>query len=507
MNSASLHWGIFLLWGYQLLPLSYVLAQCQIDDPFLQRVGKTRFFILHNKTKRGDYTTWEDGKTGCMVQGLKLAKVDSIGTDVLIGRHLEQLTRQNRWLDTWYWINAKFDKGKEVYVWQDEERQPLQYTNFFYRQPRPTGVAGFITWYGSYDRKKEVEQCIAITLPWPIDKNYGFQTSWDEKPCISEQKRHALCEAEAECDEEGLDPKQIFTEGITTYHFWTNLKFIWNKRHFVYPNGTVLDKGMYTIKLEESRTSKLADEFCVTIAYAYEYPNETAACDTCSWSMLVVAPANCNNPVGTICQHKDAASRKCIWKKQYLTNITKAEIDTATVEFGITDPSAPKDKGSVFRSTYKQQFGDRFCPPKTKMVRATNEDWHKIPEKAGLELSSTGITISNPQDNVMAYAYDYDESYWVVDEDEFDKIGKKCTLSVLQNGKRENKQVDCDEWHFYLCENITLSQPESNVPSIPSDMMTTTTDASTPNGDADKQKGQTKPRKKNKQDTMNQGKK
>lgn len=94
------------------------------------------------------------------------------------------------------------------------------------------------------------------------------------------------------------------------------------------------------------------------------------------------------------------------------------------------------------------------------MVREKNADWYKKPSATGKDF----------------YAYDYMETYWVVDKDMFEKnADSQCTISTPADKEgftRTLKQVRCDTWHFYLCEhtggkiikpwNGTLNSPEKS---------------------------------------------
>jgi len=70
------------------------------------------------------------------------------------------------------------------------------------------------------------------------------------------------------------------------------------------------------------------------------------------------------------------------------------------------------------------------------MLRANNSKWYKMRYE-------------------VIFPYDWDESYWVVDEEGFQKNSKsKCALSTPTPGnavERVTKMVPCTEWHFYLC--------------------------------------------------------
>jgi len=67
-------------------------------------------------------------------------------------------------------IDAKFDRELQTYVWQDT-KQPLNYSNFFYRPPRPKGYGDFFDNEGNYLKQPDVEYCLAVAMPLPFPKS------------------------------------------------------------------------------------------------------------------------------------------------------------------------------------------------------------------------------------------------------------------------------------------------------------------------------------------------
>lgn len=63
----------------------------------------------------------------------------------------------------------------------------------------------------------------------------------------------------------------------------------------------------------------------------------------------------------------------------------------------------------------------------------------------------------------VEFTYDYEETYWVVDENLFKYEGtdeEQCSVSSVTWEKnatvfnRGIRKVNCKEWHFYLCELV-----------------------------------------------------
>lgn len=87
---------------------------------------------------------------------------------------------------------------------------------------------------------------------------------------------------------------------------------------------------------------------------------------------------------------------------------------------------------------FQQTFGVFYCPNKYRPIRSDKNEF-------------TAWTVK-PADETEFYEYDYSETYWVIDEDMYNKSENgKCTVSIVEKGQRKFKKVSCSEWHFYLC--------------------------------------------------------
>ncbi|ODM90814.1 hypothetical protein Ocin01_15869, partial [Orchesella cincta] len=216
---------------------------------------------------------------------------------------------------------------------------------------------------------------------------------------------------------------------LTSFHFWTSLKARYHKEQkyswMKYENGSYFalsKKGSYvaqnlTLDLDarakelewgpdEEQKGSIKHDFslCVTANWGYEYENETAWVGNYDWNFLVFAFANCRLYMGTICEplevdHQDA--HKCNWSQAGQPIMSVQFNYTAVIDFGF--------KGSgIFRSTYKQQFGQHICQTPDNMIKGIDfeitfddYDYHLITE--------------NKLNNKDTYYYDYFEPYWVID--------------------------------------------------------------------------------------------
>lgn len=86
----------------------------------------------------------------------------------------------------------------------------------------------------------------------------------------------------------------------------------------------------------------------------------------------------------------------------------------------------------------QQTFGLFYCPDGFRPLRSDKDGFVSWSKK--------------PVNKTELYDYDYKESYWVIDEDIYNKeeMGQ-CTISFFESDKRNLKKVNCTEWHFYLC--------------------------------------------------------
>ncbi|CAL8108725.1 unnamed protein product [Orchesella dallaii] len=268
----------------------------------------------------------------------------------------------------------------------------------------------------------------------------------------------------------------------THLHFWTSIRSNYTGRagtsRMFYANNTQFELhntnyiGTTTFNItdnarigwhegEENQDPTLQNQYsnlCVTANWGYEYPNETAYKDNPRWNFLAFAYANCNLYMGTICEPLNVnfkQQRKCNWKRGWTSDYDMALNATAVIEFGYTGTG-------IYRSTYKQQFGQHICQTQQKMAEGI--DFEISPDT----LNYHNITEKELKTKVEHY-YDYLEPYWVVDstvdeEDWFKYATKdevKCKISQAVKiettsddqiaFRREVKVVNCLEWHFYLC--------------------------------------------------------
>ncbi|ODM92385.1 hypothetical protein Ocin01_14300, partial [Orchesella cincta] len=126
----------------------------------------------------------------------------------------------------------------------------------------------------------------------------------------------------------------------------------------------------------------------------------------------------------------------CVWKKEWaktpLNYVNNGK--DATVEFGY---AGNKD---ARRSKFKQTFGNLACPDGYRMAREANKE-----------------LFAKPAAGTAFYKYDYMETYWIVDKEEFNKTATStCTKSVPSGAgyTRTLAKVPCTEWNFYLCEKL-----------------------------------------------------
>ncbi|CAL8111680.1 unnamed protein product [Orchesella dallaii] len=213
------------------------------------------------------------------------------------------------------------------------------------------------------------------------------------------------------------------------YQFWTPLKYV--------PGSGIFTKDGKKFKMDsiewiQGRSTRLDTKFCVAAVYSNEYPNQSACEGKCNWQSYTLTPANCLNPIGTICKHEDSYRRDCKWKASYTDDNMKAVEDTAVTSFG-------NDYEEAWRSTYKQTFGNRVCGSDDREMMTTK--W-KLPSYF-----------------YVTYDYDFLETYWIVDEDGFKNEGNPNEFCTVANFKKRygsyrmtTRKVPCTEWHFYLCQ-------------------------------------------------------
>ncbi|CAL8130056.1 unnamed protein product [Orchesella dallaii] len=440
----------------------------------MHRIGNTRYYVYHEITDRKYTTNWAGARRICANQkGFRMARLENITNFARFGRQLEKWVNVNLARDTWYWLDAKFNPDIEKYVWGDDVKNPLTYTNFFYRYPRPTGVGSQISYTGRYSLNDKDEQCLTIALPYPglattlrQGSNaviYGHSTTFDERACRSRERRRAICEStDPECSEVNNDPFSL-TEGITVSQFWTDWTYELVRNQGVFYDASHVKKADRTAVVNgtddelEGRSNKFNQTFCVAMQMSYEFTLDQVPCPpgnakTCSWNFIQYVPANCNNFQGTICQHADYEKRPCMWMADWVENpsLYLSNAKEATVEFGFTGNTKAR------RSRYKQTFGSLLCPLLHKMARANDTEWYQKP-----------ATLNEPD---ILYKYDYLETYWVVDEGGFEKRqDSMCKVSV-PNGDgftRKLETVPCTEWHFYICLKGSIIMTSTQVPYEP----------------------------------------
>ncbi|CAL8116831.1 unnamed protein product [Orchesella dallaii] len=503
-------------------------GQCPKDEGFgrtasLHRVGNSRFYIIHGEDRMRHTFSWNNAWYECRRRGgMKLAILDKLTTFFAVANYWRTHTKAI-YKDTWYWLAAKYNPRDEVYEWYDDRRGrtrfAVNYTNFFYRQPRPIGVGAHQDPRYEYlpTQQTRIEQCISFTFPWPINDSigqYGFAPTFDERACVSRQKRHVMCEAPRVCDEpdpgpyvlaegnedyfdkgnfifgdrlyvvnwghrnfasakkycediglEMYNPQaedhclipslKLWARNVTTSQFWVSWTYDTRKQQFLDAEGNL--QGSYDsnfgnnrekqkpgyFDFEESQDiegrSRLDDkELCVSFSHRYEFkvqlycPNPEDL--SCKWHYIYYGPSNCNMRQGVICQHKDYKKRSCTWRSRWTekNRLYEGVKATAMAPFGF------QTNKQYLRSTYKQTFGSLYCPPGYSMIRGRDKKWLKFPDQL-------------TEDD--RFKYDFEETYWVVDKEKFEKPkGVKCTISTVVNKKRVLLKVPCTEWHFYICK-------------------------------------------------------
>ncbi|CAL8092030.1 unnamed protein product [Orchesella dallaii] len=111
-------------------------------------------------------------------------------------------------------------------------------------------------------------------------------------------------------DDECLIPYlKLWAPVLSTYNFWTGYTYFEDKQEFRDENGQVFQKGASLKHDYSTRTSKSSNHFCVAYQWTYEFKNETRCGNEanpeagCEWMYYILAPSNCNNFIGTVCQH------------------------------------------------------------------------------------------------------------------------------------------------------------------------------------------------------------
>ncbi|CAL8143449.1 unnamed protein product [Orchesella dallaii] len=174
---------------------------------------------------------WNTAKQTCTQEKIfRMATLEKLSTFTYVARLLEEWVNQQKVQETWYWLDATFNEKDKVCMWNGDPKRALTFSNFFYRYPRPTGIGSQVTWRNMYDIQSNMSQCLAIALPYPGlatpgSAIFGHSTTFDERPCVSSQKRHAICEYVSECGASSTDPFTLTedaTEAAVEFGFLNN---------------------------------------------------------------------------------------------------------------------------------------------------------------------------------------------------------------------------------------------------------------------------------------------
>ncbi|CAL8116828.1 unnamed protein product [Orchesella dallaii] len=447
-----------------LIVVVQIHGQCPKDEGFgrrasLHRVGETRFYIIHGD-RRTDYTfDWNGAWNECRRRGnLKLAILDKITTFFMVANYWRTHSKAV-YKDTWYWLAAKYEPKDEVYKWYEDKdgksKLTVNYTNFFYRQPRPIGVGGHQDASYNYQpgRQTSVEQCLAFTFPWPINETdmllllmnvlvkvykggmlcvklleYVTNLILDLTSSLKGRKTILIKEilyletdcmwsigdmcrdypaAKKYCEDLGLEvynPEaddhclipliKLWARNVTTSQFWVRWTYDPQKKEFYDADGNIQGK----------------------------YPNNRG-----------------NN------REKQRPGYFDFEETQDVEGRSKLDDDSLCVSFAhryefkvqLYCPK-PDDLSCRWHYIYYQTFGSLYCPAGYNMVRERNKEWLSFP---------------SPLTEKDRFKYDFEETYWVVDPEKFQKPkGAKCTISKVVNKKRVLLKVPCTDWHFYLCK-------------------------------------------------------
>lgn len=145
---------------------------------------------------------------------------------------------------------------------------------------------------------------------------------------------------------------------MTTSQFWTDYNYNVNKKRFIDTStGTQVhdNEDWHENFAGATRSQKTDPDFCVAMALTYEFKGQLPCLDQtdprCTWSFYDFFPANCNNYLGTICQHPDKDTRDHLWDDDYTKNVDKGLREMAvTKEFGF------EGNTKILRSRYKVGF-------------------------------------------------------------------------------------------------------------------------------------------------------
>lgn len=76
-------------------------SKCPQSDQSLRRIGTSRYFIIQNSQKRGDFVTIEQARNDCAKYNMTLATVKDMLSLAVVGRQLEKLVFKEKLKDTW----------------------------------------------------------------------------------------------------------------------------------------------------------------------------------------------------------------------------------------------------------------------------------------------------------------------------------------------------------------------------------------------------------------------
>ncbi|CAL8116825.1 unnamed protein product [Orchesella dallaii] len=491
-------------------PPLLVQAKCVAKKGKLTRLGKTRFYIAHKK-KRGDYVDWNAAKKLCEKQGFKMAKITKLTTMASVSRILEKYVDENRLKDSWYWLNAKYDEKQENYVWLDNNK-PLEYTNYFYRQPRPIGVGSHMSAEQKYKLNKNLQQCLTLAMPLSgladTEKNpgcviFGHATTFDESACENIKKRHAICESSDEsCNEDEKNPFALSEDKDAYFNDgnWIvgDRKYIVNWKQRSYEDSVAFCRSLglklFNPEMQEDCLVpylKLWSRF-VTISQfwtAWRYIAKTTEFKDVTGKVLAVGAARVNFTERSSkrdssfcvamqhfyefkesqmpCPKNDMSA--CDWNfvqyvpancKTYLGTICQQDdckarkCEWSKEWIDNVDQALAKSATVVFGwkenyETYRSTYKQTFGSL-------------LCPRNYRMVRGSNKNWYRKPEVTTQLYSYDYLETYWILDEEGFKKDkDSKCIVSAPSNkdgSVRKNVTVSCTEWNFYLCEMQTKPQ-------------------------------------------------
>ncbi|CAL8143451.1 unnamed protein product [Orchesella dallaii] len=410
---------------------------------------------------------WNTAKQTCTQEKIfRMATLEKLSTFTYVARLLEEWVNQQKVQDTWYWLDATFNEKDEVYMWNGDPKRALTFSNFFYRYPRPTGIGSQVTWRNMYDIQSNVSQCLSIALPYPGlatpgSAIFGHSTTFDERPCVSSQKRHAICEYVSECGASSTDPFTL-TE---------------DKDQYFADGNWIIGNRRYVVNWKQ-RSQKESYEFCRNNGLKLIDPNLNEQClipHLKMWSRAVTISQFWTNwtykiDSGIVGKFYDAVgTEKATWRA-FSNTSGMPEYQ----ELEINGRSNKFDKTFCVTLQHSYEFKNTQLPCPDGQLSACNWNFIQyVPSNCNnyqgticqhtdnvnrfkmARHNSTRWYSSSKQTSGSAYIYDYLETYWVVDDEGFNKdMHSQCAISEPEGeGKtRKIRKVSCTEWHFYICE-------------------------------------------------------